>query len=260
MIYNRTDGDLGKRLDGFTLKVLDSASATSSSRRRSSRPRSSRRRFDRRRRSRRNGVDPPRGDDRADVRPRPGRPKPFKALAPFVERRRRSARRHPGAAAHSQPPTGRKEEAKPLLDSLLAYVRKVPGRGADRPGGARRAATRPTPWRRCCRSTRPSKVRKELGELGVRVDPPGTVPDQMLYDKERLVVQAGKPVEIVFENTDLMPHNFVIVAARLAGGGRPAGRSRRRAARTPSSGNYVPALATRSCWPAGCSSRASRRS
>ena len=24
-IYNRTDGDLGKRLDGFTLKVLDNA-------------------------------------------------------------------------------------------------------------------------------------------------------------------------------------------------------------------------------------------
>ena len=37
-----------------------------------------------------------------------------------------------------------------------------------------------------------------------------TVPDQMLYDKERLVVQAGKLVEFVFENNDLMPHNFVI--------------------------------------------------
>jgi putative heme-binding domain-containing protein len=35
----------------------------------------------------------------------------------------------------------------------------------------------------------------------------------MIFDKERLVVQAGKPVEFVFENTDIMPHNFVIVAA-----------------------------------------------
>jgi putative heme-binding domain-containing protein len=33
----------------------------------------------------------------------------------------------------------------------------------------------------------------------------------MVYDKERLVVQVGKPVEIIFENPDLMPHNFVIV-------------------------------------------------
>jgi putative heme-binding domain-containing protein len=32
----------------------------------------------------------------------------------------------------------------------------------------------------------------------------------MLFDKDRLVMQAGKPVEIVFENNDLMPHNFVL--------------------------------------------------
>ncbi|MCI0701559.1 MAG: plastocyanin/azurin family copper-binding protein, partial [Planctomycetia bacterium] len=40
----------------------------------------------------------------------------------------------------------------------------------------------------------------------------GTLFDQMSFDKERLVVQAGKPVEFVFENTDIMPHNFVIVS------------------------------------------------
>src|SRR5262249_50686441 len=54
------------------------------------------------------------------------------------------------------------------------------------------------------------RVRKELGNLGVRVIHLATVPDQMLYDKERLVVEAGKPVEFLFENNDLMPHNFVI--------------------------------------------------
>jgi putative heme-binding domain-containing protein len=32
----------------------------------------------------------------------------------------------------------------------------------------------------------------------------------MAYDKETVVVKAGKPIEIVLENTDLMPHNFVI--------------------------------------------------
>ena len=53
-------------------------------------------------------------------------------------------------------------------------------------------------------------ARKELGELGVRVIRLATVPDQMLFDKERLAVHAGKPVEILFENNDLMPHNFVI--------------------------------------------------
>jgi putative heme-binding domain-containing protein len=32
----------------------------------------------------------------------------------------------------------------------------------------------------------------------------------MLFDKERIVVKAGKPVEIFFDNNDLMPHNFVV--------------------------------------------------
>ena len=31
------------------------------------------------------------------------------------------------------------------------------------------------------------------------------------YDTPRLVVEAGKPFEIIFENTDFMPHNVVIV-------------------------------------------------
>ena len=38
-----------------------------------------------------------------------------------------------------------------------------------------------------------------------------TLTDQMLFNKERMAVQAGKPVEFAFENDDIMPHNFVIV-------------------------------------------------
>jgi putative heme-binding domain-containing protein len=55
------------------------------------------------------------------------------------------------------------------------------------------------------------EIRKELGELGVRVIRVGTLPDQMLFDKDRIVVRAGKPVEIIFENIDLMPHNLVVI-------------------------------------------------
>ena len=33
----------------------------------------------------------------------------------------------------------------------------------------------------------------------------------MIYDKERIVVQAGRPVEFRFSNTDHMPHNFAVV-------------------------------------------------
>lgn len=55
------------------------------------------------------------------------------------------------------------------------------------------------------------KLRSQLGELGVRVIKLDTVFEKMAYDKEVLVARAGKPVEIILENSDLMPHNFVVL-------------------------------------------------
>jgi putative heme-binding domain-containing protein len=46
--------------------------------------------------------------------------------------------------------------------------------------------------------------------LGVRVVRIGTLFERMSYDKDVLALRAGKPVEFIFENSDLMPHNFVI--------------------------------------------------
>ncbi len=54
------------------------------------------------------------------------------------------------------------------------------------------------------------RYRAELRELGVRVIRLGTLPERMSYDQEVIAVEAGRPVEIVFENIDLMPHNFVV--------------------------------------------------
>jgi putative heme-binding domain-containing protein len=132
----------------------------------------------------------------------------FKALVPFV---RSDADRHAAVQALQRIPTAywSAEEARPLLESLTAYLRKLPARertstealDALQLGSALTALLPPAEAR---------KARKELGDLGVHVLRLGTLPDQMLYDKERLVVQAGKPVEFLFENNDLMPHNFVI--------------------------------------------------
>ncbi len=58
---------------------------------------------------------------------------------------------------------------------------------------------------------RGSKLRREIAALGVRVVLIKTVPHQMLFDQRFFAVEAGKPVEIVFENPDIMPHNLVIV-------------------------------------------------
>ena len=54
-------------------------------------------------------------------------------------------------------------------------------------------------------------IEDRLLNLDVRVIALGTVVERMIYDKETIAVQAGKPVEFRFSNTDNMPHNFAIV-------------------------------------------------
>jgi azurin len=56
-----------------------------------------------------------------------------------------------------------------------------------------------------------ARLRKELRGLGVSVFVIKTVREQMRYDTPRLVVEAGKPFEMIIENMDMMPHNLVVV-------------------------------------------------
>ncbi|MHC4877620.1 MAG: PVC-type heme-binding CxxCH protein [Planctomycetota bacterium] len=56
------------------------------------------------------------------------------------------------------------------------------------------------------------KVKADIGDLGVRIVTIRTIPHRMRYDRPEIAVQAGKPVEIVLENTDIMPHNLLITA------------------------------------------------
>jgi glucose/arabinose dehydrogenase/azurin/lysophospholipase L1-like esterase len=56
-----------------------------------------------------------------------------------------------------------------------------------------------------------ASLRRELKDLRVAVFSVTAVREQMRYDTTTIVVEAGKPFEIVFENTDFMPHNLVVV-------------------------------------------------
>ena len=205
-IYNRTDGFLRTRLHGFTLKVLDGRRQVVFEKKDQPAPEvkvaydvggdSPERTV---RRAAMNAVIAVRGKE-SDA---------FKALGQFV----RDEHNRPAAVqAILRIPADQwpKEEAKPLLDSLVGVVRKLPVKERTTP-----AALDAIQLADALASLLPvneaKAIRKELGELGVPVLRLGTVPDQMLFDKERLVVRAGKPVEFLFENTDLMPHNFVIV-------------------------------------------------
>jgi putative heme-binding domain-containing protein len=204
VIYNRADG-LSQRLKGFTLKVLDAG---------------------------RNEVfrkdDNPAPETTATIEVGGGGPaalvrraamnalvsvrgqeaRTFDLLAKFVvdDLDRLAAIR---AIQRLPQSTWPKEAAQPVLDSLIAYVTKFAV--ADRTSPAALDALQLADALTALVPPDQAKgYRAKLRELGVRVIRLGTLPERMSFDQEVLVVQAGKPVEFLLENTDLMPHNFVI--------------------------------------------------
>jgi putative heme-binding domain-containing protein len=205
-IFNRTDDGLGKRLDGFTLQVLDNSHKVVFHKEKQPAPaervvyevgvESPERAV---RHAAMNGLGSVRGKE-SDT---------FTAIAPFIKN---DADRDAAVHALQRIPVQYwpKEAAQPLLDAILAHVRKIPVAERTAP-----AVLDEMQLADALASQLPLEqaklVRKELGELGVRVIRLSTLTDQMLYDKDRIVVQAGKPVEILFENNDLMPHNFVVL-------------------------------------------------
>jgi putative heme-binding domain-containing protein len=205
IIYNRTDSDLGKRLDNFTLQVFDKDRGVVFEKNNQPAPdvkvaftmdgEAPQRII---RRAAMNALTSVRGKE-ADA---------FKALAPFL---RDDKDRGPALQAILRIPVTfwPQESAKPTLDDVLALIRKIPAKDRTTPE-ALDAMQLADSLASLLPLDEAKKIRKELGELGVRIIRLATVPEQMLFNKERLVVRAGKPCEILFENNDLMPHNFVL--------------------------------------------------
>ncbi len=103
-----------------------------------------------------------------------------------------------------------KSEIKPLVNNIIGHLSSLPA--SRRTSGAALVATR---FARSLADILPvsdkNDIESRLGNLDVRVIAIGTVPHRMIYDKEMIVVEAGKPVEFRFSNTDSMPHNFAVV-------------------------------------------------
>ena len=205
-IFNRTDGNLGTRLKDYTLLVRDAGKNIVFQLRKQPTPVESVKHIV-------SGEAPERIVRRSAMLAitsiRGKETETFQALAKFVAI---DAERPAAVQALQRIPASGwpKDQAAPLLATLSAYVAKVPEADRTKPEvldalqlGDSLAGLLP--------KAQAKTARKALGELGVRVLRVGTVTDQMIFDKDRIVVQAGKPVEFVFENTDIMPHNFVIV-------------------------------------------------
>lgn len=84
-----------------------------------------------------------------------------------------------------------------------------------------------------------ARFQKRLDEVVVPLIPLGTVRERMIYDKETIAVQAGRPVMFRLTNTDNMPHNFAVVLpgtmAEVGELGEATGRDPDAAAR-----NFIP--------------------
>lgn len=98
---------------------------------------------------------------------------------------------------------------EPLLQSIIAFLANTPPKERTSPS-ARRALELGYELATALRTDKGKQYREQLEELGVRVIVIRPVPHMLLFDKKEIYVEAGKPVEIVFENTDVMPHNLVI--------------------------------------------------
>ena len=206
VIYNRREGDIGKRLDGFTLRVLDAARHDVFKRTGLPAP-ESKVRFDLEggggdtlvRRAAMNALTYVRGQEA----------KTFETLATLIV-----AADDPLPAIRAMQRIGRqywnKEQAKPLLQAIVPRLRELSIE--DRTSEAALDELEFADSLASLLSVEEASwIRATLRELGVRVIKLGTLPERMSYDQDVIAVEAGKPVQFVLDNADLMPHNFVIV-------------------------------------------------
>jgi putative heme-binding domain-containing protein len=101
-------------------------------------------------------------------------------------------------------------EIRPLVDNLVGYLSEIPAEFRTR-GDAMVAVALAKSLAPRLPADVAKRLENRLQNLDVRVIAIGTVPHRMIFDKETIAVQAGKPVEFRFSNTDNMPHNFAIL-------------------------------------------------
>jgi hypothetical protein len=101
-------------------------------------------------------------------------------------------------------------EIEPLARAIGAYVEAVPPERRNTPAiieavdlGGALAAALPLETRRA--------VRRDLRALAAQIVRIESIPEKMLYDVRWFAVEAGRPVQIVLVNPDVMPHNLLIV-------------------------------------------------
>ncbi|HYT87857.1 MAG TPA: HEAT repeat domain-containing protein, partial [Gemmataceae bacterium] len=206
VIWNRTDDGLGLRLEGFKLTVLDARRLVAFTKADNPAPKQSVRfTFDSNptdvvRRAAINAVTFIDGHE-AET---------FATLAGFV---RKGDLRDAAIKAIRRIPRTKwpADQVRPLIKDIVGYVGQLPAK--DRTEIAALDALQLGNDLATLLPLKEAKaVRAQLGDLGVQVVVVRAVPHKMAFDRTRIYVEAGKPVVIVMENSDIMPHNLLITA------------------------------------------------
>ncbi|MEM7454809.1 MAG: PVC-type heme-binding CxxCH protein [Planctomycetota bacterium] len=209
-IFNRQDGDLGGRLEGFVIKVLDenrnelfasgpgAAPAPMSEYTIGTMSEDARIRL-----ASIDSISLIRGNETET----------FNALADIIDSDAAAEIPFRAAAVKSIQRVPARfwtaERAGSLATRLLDEVRALPVDQRNSAGAAD-AIQLTSALAAVLPAEQGAPIRAAIDEIGVQIIRIGTVPHRMAYDRELIVVQAGKPIEIIFENTDMMPHNLVI--------------------------------------------------
>jgi azurin len=104
-----------------------------------------------------------------------------------------------------------RDQVEPLAQAVVKLVEKTPAAERTSPAIVQ-AVQLGNDLAGALAPDKAAPIRKSLRELAVRVVVLHTLTEQMMYDLHYFTVQAGKPVQIILDNTDNMPHNVVITA------------------------------------------------
>ncbi len=99
---------------------------------------------------------------------------------------------------------------EPLANGIVEFLKSLAPRDRNS-APAERALALVEGLRSRLPDSQRQQFEKDLSAVVVPLIPLGTVRERMIYDRETIAVQAGRPVEFRLTNTDNMPHNFAVV-------------------------------------------------
>lgn len=204
VVWNRGDGDLHKRLEGFTIRILDEDRNVVFEKKGQAAPTPSIP-FDLQ------------GDPRSMIRQAviaaavhlmPGESSTFDAFASYILQNQSRAAAVRGMARLPKR-SWVEEKIKPLVSDIIAQVSALSASQRTQPDVideislGKKLATGLI-------GDEAKQVRKQLNDLGINVIVLRPIPHRMQYDQANFFVEAGKPFQLILDNTDIMPHNVVI--------------------------------------------------